>query len=893
MMSFGEIARRLWFFVNRDRLAAELEEEMRLHRELRAEQLVTRGVSPTDARADARKRFGNVGTIEEESHDAWGLRWIEHAASDARFAIRRLRRRPAFAASTIAVIALGIGATTAVFSAVDAALIRPLPFLRPSELVSLTSVRVPSAGQYRSAQDGPHSVTVPTVASMPDLFSSVAAFASGGLNLSDRAHPRRVNVGVVTTGFFATLGVLPKLGRPFEESEGRPDAGHVAILSDALWHTQFAGADVIGHPIDLNDERYTVVGVMPPGFSFPTESDLWIPLSVPVTAKTFEPFRGYLPSQVIARLAPGVSLTTAADRLVSLWLQSATPRENRPRHSVDDIVDDIRARGAAAPLQQTLVGNRRRALLVLMGATVLLLLIGCSNAANLLLSDGASRGREVALRAVLGASSERIIRQFLVESCTLALTGAALGVALSPVALGALRAAMPSALAGVADLRVDMRVLLFATLVAVVTGIAFGFWPAIAAVRGNRAETIKAGGGSGGTAMGAGTARRLLVVAELALTVVLLIGAGLMLKSLNRLMSQRLGMNPDNVGTAELSFAATTSAAQQMAVRHGILDRLNADPATTASGVINDVPLRGNGGISLLVAPDGVPKAAKGDERFARFLFASGGYFRAMGIPLVRGRTFTASDDANSPPTAIISETMAKRFWPGIDPVGRTFHLDGDSATRFTVVGIVGDVREASLERDPTPQMYLSIDRSALQSIGIVVRSSLPPAAILARIESAVRAVDPSQPVYNLRMMESVVMNLIAPRRTSTTLIAAFGVLALALSAFGVYAVVSYGVSRRSREFGIRSALGATGASIAGLVGRELLWTVVAGTVLGLLGAWMVSRVLASMLFGVDVHDLKTFALVPLVLAVPALIATLPPTRRAARVNPAEVMRAE
>ena len=893
MISLGEIIRRVRFFVYRDRVAAELEEEMQLHRDLRAEKLADQGMAATDAGAKARRQFGNVAALEEESHDAWGLRWIEHAMSDARFALRRLRNRPAFAVSTIAVIALGIGATTAVFSAVDAALIRPLPFLRPSELVTLTSVRIPSANQPPSAPGDPHSVEIAALDSMQDLFLSVAAFATGGLNLSDNAHPRRVTVGVVTSDFFKTLGVSAKHGRTFDDGEGKPDARHVVVLSDALWRTQFGSEDVLGHQIDLNGDRYTVVGIMPRGFSFPSESELWIPLSVPTTSKTFEPFRGYLPTQVIARLAPGVSQEIASNRLISLWVQGATPRTNRPRYNIDDVVDDVRSNGAAHELRQTLVGDRRRALLVIMGATVLLLLIGCSNAANLLLSDGASRGREVALRAVLGASSGRIIRQFLVESCALAITGAFVGVAIAPVALGVLRTAMPSDLAGVADASLDMRVLMFATLVALVTGVAFGFWPAISAVRGNRAETIKAGGGAGGTALGIGSARRLLIVAELALTVVLLIGAGLMLKSLDRLMSQRLGLNPQNVGTAELTFARNGGWARQLAVTHAILERLSTDPAIAGAGVVNDVPLRGSGGVSVLINIDGAPKPAKGEARFARFLFASGGYFKAMGIPLVRGRTFTASDTKDAPPTVIISETMAKRWWPGVDPIGRTFRFSGDTLNHVTIVGIVGDVRDAGLDLNMAPQLYLSIDRGAPQSMGIVARGSLPASALLSRLESAVRAADPSQPIYNLRMMESVVAKSVAPQRTSTTLITAFGVVALALSAFGVYAVVSYSVSRRSREFGIRSALGATGFSIAGLVGRELLSAIIIGTTLGLLGAWLLSRVLQSMLFGVDVHDLSTFAAVPLVLAVPSILAMLPPTHRAARVNPADVMRAE
>jgi putative ABC transport system permease protein len=888
MMSIGELARRVWFFLNRNRVAAELEEEMQLHRELRAEKLAASGSSARDAKSDARKRFGNVTRVEEQTHDARGLRFIEHAVNDTKFALRRLRRRPAFALSTIVVIALGIGATTAVFSAVDAALIRPLPFLRPSELVTLNNVDIPSSTEP-PVPGKPTSVLIDQVVAMPDVFSSVAAFASGGLNLSNGSRPRRVTVGVVTTRFFSTLGIKAIHGRTFDETEGKPGADDVAILSDALWRTQFGSSDVVGRQIDLSGNRYTVIAVMPGGFSFPNESELWIPLSVPTTNKTFGAFRYWLPSQVVARLTPGVSREAASSRLLALWETSSTPRANRKHSYIDDEIDSMRIHGAATPLQRSLAGDRKPALLVLMGATVLLLLIACSNTANLLLSDGASRGREVALRAVLGASSGRIVRQLLVESCALALSGAVLGVALSPVALGALRATMPTDLAGLSDARIDMRVLIFATLLAVATGITFGLWPAIAATRGNRAETIKAGGGTNGTGTRMGTARRVLIIAELALTVVLLVGSGLMLRSLARLITQPFGMNPQNVGTLELSFARTDNAIRRRRVASAILNRMSADPAFAASGAINDIPMRDGERTAVLVDIDDRPKGSG----FGLWLYASGGYFPAMGIPVLRGRTFTAADDSAGPPTAVINETAAKQWWPGLDPIGRTFRTGGDTLDHYRVVGIVGDVHNYTGESQTGPQFYLSIHRRTPQSIAIVARSSLGSNALLARMQETIRAVDPAQAVYDVRMMESIVAKTVAPQRSNTTLITAFSALALILSAFGVYAVISYSVSRRSREFGIRSALGATTGNIAKLVGEELLWSIVLGLALGLFGAWMLARVLASMLFGIDVHDASIFLLVPLVLTVPAVTAALGPTRRATRINPADVMHAE
>ena len=894
MTWLGEVARRIRYLLLRDRYSAELEEEMRLHVELRAARMREQGVPAEEAHRAARRRFGNATNLQERSRDMWGLTLVEHAMADLRFAARRLRRRPGFTVAAVTVAALGIGATTAVFSAIDAAMLRPLPFTRAAELVTLTDVNVPfdpeTARFPRSARRG---VDITDVAAMKEVFSSAGAYAAGGLDLGDPVNPQRLRVGVVTTGFFAALGVRPQVGRTFDDAEGKPHGPRVVLLSDALWARRFGRGAMLGKSIDLGGARYTVVGIMGPEFNFPNESDLWIPLTIPTTFESFAPFRGFLSARVVARTAPGVTVASASSRLLARWVRQVGPPRSGTAGPFDAMLGDVRSKGAAIPLQRQLLGDRRTALVILMGATALLLLIACANVANLLLSDAAGRGREVALREVLGASRGRIARQLFTESLLLALAGAAVGLALAPAVLAVLRTAMPADLAGVAPARLDLRVLAFAACLALVTGIVFGIWPVLGSSRGDAAETIKSGGGLGATASGLGQVRRVLITGELALTVMLLVGSGLMLRSLYRVLSQNSGMNPEHVGTLELSFAPGSTRPERLARMHAIVERLEGDPAIEGAAVVNDLPLRGAGGISLSIDVDGLREATSvADMKFARYLIASGGYFKALRIPLLRGRTFTAADDSMAPRVAVISSTMAATWWPTTDALGKTFRLGGDSV-RITVVGIAADVRESSLEGEVLPEMYFPIDREIPGNVAVIARSALPPATLLARLTDAVRAVDRSQAVYEVRMMDDVVSRSIAPRRTNTTLIALFGGVALMLSAFGVYAVVSYGVARRLREFGIRAALGATGRDIVRLVSREMAALLLVGLAIGLAGAWALARVMAALLFQVDTHDLLTFMAAPLLLVVPAAIATLVPARRAVSVSPSDVMRAE
>ncbi len=885
----GILWRRLKLLLGRDRATQDVEQEMEFHRQLRAEALERHGhATPV---AEAARRFGHTLRLAEESRDSWGFGTADAFWQDIRYAARRLRQRPGFTASVVGILALGIGATTAMFSAVDAAMLRPLPFSRPGELVTLTHINIPfNPGGGREDNEQNFDITHPMA--MRDVFLNVAAYASGGLNLSDPEHPRRLTAGVVSGDFFATIGVTAERGRTITKADGLADAPKVAVVSWALWQGDLGGRDVIGSTIPLSGNRYEIVGIMPRDFSFPAQSDVWIPMSIPTTRATFEPFRGYLPSAVIARLATGITPEIGEARLREAWQRvvSTFPRVPGQELQIARSLRSVLADGATEPLRATLVSDRRTALLVLLATTGLLLLIACANVTNLLLSYGAARARELAVRSVLGATRPRILRQLLAESVLLSVVGAAVGIAIAPMILGVLRTMMPSRLAGLAPVQLDLRVLAFATALAVVTGILFGLWPAFGATRGSAATAIKSGGGHGASAGGARRSQRLLVGAEIALAGVLLVGAGLMLRSFEKLVNTESGLNAERVATLELSFQRGTEQSVRLQRVDAILADLRRQPGVVAAGVVNDLPLRGTGGIGVSVKVEGAPKSS--EEYYPRYLVATDGYFETMGIALKSGRQFSSNETA--PDVAIISESMAKIYWPNADPLGRTFLFGGDPPP-LTVVGVVADVREAGLEREPGPQMYLLARRNLGANAAIIVRGSgnLGEAALLAVLRQAVRNVDPTQAVYNVRMMDEVIGASMAARKANTLLLTLFGVLAVLIAVLGVYAVAANAVAQRAREFGIRVALGATRANLLRHVSGEMVVVVTGGVVVGAAIAWAASRVMTGLVYGVTIHDAGVFAAAPFVLVLAALAATIVPARRAMRVEPVEVMREE
>lgn len=878
----------------------DVDEELRYHLDRLTEDELAHTGDAVQARARAAARFGDIASIgralrktgTRRLRRAWRAETVDALLQDVRYAARRLRQEPGFAATVLVVLALGIGATTAMFSAADAALLRSLPFERPDRLVVLEDVNIPFQLEADERGSGPRTVDLQDILEMPEVFSHATGYAAGGLNLSDAENPVRVNAGIVTAEFFRTLGVPPAQGRGFAPDEGVPGAPRAAVLSHGLWRRQFGSGPMIGRSITLNNRQYTVIGIMPPGFSFPSESDLWIPMTVPTTFETFEPFRGWLPSNVIARLSDGVSSEAAAARILTRWEQvTSAPGQTTPPWLVERVAE-FRRTGAATPLQRNLTGNRRTALLVLLGATGLLLLIACANVTHLLLSRASVRRREIAVRAVLGATRGRLVRQLFTESVILGLAGAALGVVLAPVALRFTSALMPPALAGVSPPRVDLRVLGFALGMALLAAVGFGLWPAFASARTDVSETIKSGG-RGATTGGAGRARRALVAGELALTLVLLVGAGLMLKSFQRVINTNSGLQPERVATLELSFARSPGGrAARLAVIDAALGRLAGIPGIEAAGAVSDLPLRASAGISIMIETEGRPQPPTEEPLYARYLMASGGYFRSLGIPLLLGRVFTPADDSLAPGAVIVNATMAGKLWPGEPALGRTLRLRGDSVW-YRVVGVVGDVREAGLEQEPGEQAYFPIHARTPSNIALVARGTLPPGAMLDHLRDAVRAADPSQPVYNVRMMDQVVSASIAPRRTNTILISAFGALALILATLGVYGVVAYSVTQRTRELGIRAALGATADQLVRLIASEMVWVGAVAVTLGLGGAWAAARVLESLVYDITVRDTVTYVIALLVLLVTLTAGTLWPARRTLRLNPMDVIRTD
>jgi putative ABC transport system permease protein len=766
------------------------------------------------------------------------------------------------------------------FSAVDAAFLRPLPFPSPQRLVLLRNINIPFAPLGSVLPS--HSPDIGAVAALPRVFGSVAAYASGGLNLAGTGPPMRVGAAEVTPSFFPTLGIEPVLGRGFTPEEGRPGTDQVVVLSDGLWRRWFGGGQVLGRTIQLNGHARVVVGVMPRRFAFPDGTDLWIPMTVPLTFASFEPFRGYLPSQAIARLADGASLADATAELRLLWSRVPADMQSSFQETVANPV---------TPLQRTLVGDRRTPLLVLLGATALLLLIACANAANLLLTRASLRVREIGLRAVLGGTRSRLVQELVVESLVLALAGAAGGLAIAALCLGIARRLLPGGLVAIAPPALDARVFLFAAALAIAVGLGSGIWPALGATRRDVHAAIQGGGGTATPRRGA-RARRILAAAELALALTLVAGAGLMLRSFRALVETDPGFRTERVGTLQLSFASGTGRAARLTGLEKVVDRLRAMPGVVDAGVVNDLPLARRGGISIGIEPEGRPGPPGLPSHFARYLQATAGYFHALGIPLLEGRLMTSADDSLAPAVVVINATMARQLWPGEDPVGRRLR-GAANFPALTVIGVVGDVRETGLESEPQPQMYLSLYRDTPANAAVVARGAVPKRTLLGYLRDAVRAADSSQAVYGVSTMDDVLATSLVPQRANTELLAAFGALALGLAALGVYGVVACGVAQRSRELAIRTALGATRAQLLRLVAAESGRIAVAGIAVGMFAAFAFSRALSSLLYGVGPTDLATLFGAPVLLCLAVLAATVGPARRAARQNPVDAIRSE
>ena len=876
-MSLAELARRVWFFLRRDRIAADLAEEMRLHVELRARQEREAGFDAAEATRRARRQFGNSTHFVRESRDQWGMRWAEDLAIDLRYGLRALRRAPLPSAIIVATLAVGIGATLAMFTVMDAALFRPLPVREPERLVVMPDRDVPLAGPQ---QPTPMPFDLPALRERKDLYDDVGAYAAGGLNLTGGLEPVHIQVGLVTPSVLRLLGVSPMLGRLFTEDEGRVDGPDVVVLSHRLWRSQFSGdASILGKRLSLNDRQYEIIGVLPPRFAFPEGSAAWIPLTIPLSSERAQIFRFFVDTKNIARLAPGRTREQVNAEYIA-WRASMgwKPRPSAPPLELNQ------------PMRAFYIGDAQARLLMVMGLASLLLVAACANICGLLLTRWSARRREIAVRAAIGASRWRLLRQLATESAVLAVAGSLLGLGVALAGLRIFDALMPPELAALTPPVIDGRALVAMLLLAVLAALSIGTLPALTASRGDLTVALKCAGASAAVRHGSGMLGRSLIVIEVALAVVLLVGSGLLVKSLQRLHAVETGIDASNVATARiaLSRAKYEDATTRTTFFNRLAAELQREGSIETFAFVSTLPLRGEWYGS--VAFDLVDRPEIERSPFAELIYASPRYFETMGIRLLAGRGLSATDTVPTGGGALISDSLARAWWPNSSPLGVRISTAGGTERR-TIVGVVNDVRGTSLDGKRYPQLYLPFTGSRRATI--VMRGELPPEQMFARMRGAVQRVDPGQVVYEMKMMEDVAADSVAEQRATSILATIFGAITLVLAALGLYGLLAFGVVQRMPELGIRFALGARRSHVVGAVVADGLLLTALGAALGLAASLGLTRLVQSQLYDVTPTDAMVYLGVPAVLLVTALIAAVLPAMRAATVDPIQVLRAE
>ena len=813
---------------------------------------------------------------------------MEDLIQDIRYGIRMLFKTPGFSIVATMALALGIGANTAIFSVVNAVLLRPLPYPNSEQLMMVWETRF-ERGMRRG------SASYPNFADWRDqnkVFERMASFHSSDYVLTGSGEPARLQGGVVNANLFDLLGVSPVLGRGFLAAEDKPgDSSRVVVLSQAMFAKRFnSNAGVLNQSITLGGKSYTIVGVMPSGFEFPIQNDpveFWTTVvddaegKTPITAQ-----RGAHYMNVIARLKPGVTLEQAQAEMntIAARLEKQYPDSNSHRGV------------SVEPALLALVGDVRPALLILLGAVGCVLLIACANVANLLLARAMSRNKEMAIRSALGASRSRVIRQLLTESVLLSLAGGALGLVLAVwwadvlVALG--KQDIPRAV----QVGLDWRVLGFTFAVSILTGIVFGIIPAIHSSRSHLTESLKEGRGSGEGAR-RNHIRGMLVVTELAIAVILLVAAGLLIQSLWRLRQVSPGFNPENVLTFSVSLPDVKyKTEKQSPFFDDLTSRIQSLPGVRSVGAVLPLPLSGDL-FSLSFETEGRP-LPKGELPSADFFTTGLGYFQTMGIPLLKGRYFNERDQHKSTPVIIITETFAKQFFPGEDPIGKRIKpgistFDDEESSMREIVGVVGNVRNRSLSTESRPIYYVPDTQVPFSQMTMVVKSSGNPRELISAVMREVRSMDADLPVFSVKTLEEYMSASIAAPRFNTTLLSVFAGVALVLTIVGLYGVMSYTVAQRTNEIGIRMALGAQTRDVLRLIVGQGLRLVLIGLAIGLAGAFALTRLIASLLFGVGTNDSLTFAAVAVVLSLVALLACYLPARRATKVDPLEALRYE
>ena len=861
-------------------LEADVREELETHVAMWTEHLIARGMSRDDAERSARARFGSfdaaLGTLYDSArrretrvqfHERWSM--LSH---DFVFALRQARRQPVFTVIALLTFALGIGANTAMFSVVRGVLLRPLPFRDPSHLAAVWPTRAISNAELLFMQRESKSL------------QSVAALSLGwGIAMTGAGEPRQLHAARVSVNFFDLLGVHPALGRSLAPNESQHGAWDVAILSHDLWVSQFAAdSAVIGRVVDMDARPTRIIGVMPAGFeALQAGVDAWLPLQIDPSSPSHT---GQL-SVAIGRLATGATFASATAELAAL-----APRMRAAFNYADDY-----ARGATVTsLHDSLVGDVRRSLLVLLGAVGLLVLIAVANVGNLMLAHASGRRRELAVRRALGASQRQIILQLLVQSLTIALAGGALGVIVGALCLRLLKTILPATLPMLSAVNIDWSVLAVCSGVTIAAGLLFGIGPALLASRVDPDGALRAGA-SESSSRGHSFMREALVVAEVALAVVLVVGAGLMTETLWRLNRVDIGFDPRNILTflVQPTTGQIASPEQRTAYFAEISRRIGAIPGVKSVGAAQHLPLTGfnwRGSLDI----EARPIAATASHPNIVWRSVVGDYFGTMQIPLVRGRSFSESDTRQAPPVAIISASMAKHYWPDRDPIGERIRLGhGTDGAWATIIGVAGDVRSAAPNAPPVEEAYRPNAQQDLHFMHFVVRGSVDPISLAGPIRAAIHSFDKTVPVAEVRLLGEIFAASTETSRVVTLLLAGFAFLGLTLGAVGIYGVISYSVGQRTRELGIRTALGAIERRIAFMIVGEGLRTAGIGILIGTVTAVLAARSLETLLFEVSASDPKIYLSVVLALLVVAIAASYFPARRASRVDPLIALRGE
>jgi predicted permease len=889
---------RLSNFATKRRADQRLRDEIAEHLAFQIEENLRAGMAPVEARRQAILKLGAAEAIREGHHAEQSLPFIENLLFDLRFAVRMLRKSPGFAFVAIATMALGVGATTAIYSVLDATLLHPLPYPNPTELVHvddlLPGVTAKAVG-----------ISIPELRDLQNagIFQYVTIYGFGSVNLTGSAQPARIAFKPVTPNYFAVLGVDAQLGRTFDPHDATPGFNLEVVISDGLWRREF-GADphILGKTLRLDNDIYHVVGVMPPGFrdvgqtNEERNTELWAGTGfagdpAPPPLRTTRLALG-----TMARMRPGLSISAAQGRLDALV-------ESLKKQFPEEYPAQAKWTVRLVPLSETVVGSVRQSLILLFGAVGLVLFISCVNVANLLLARAGARGREIAVRQALGAARTRVLRQLLTESLLLFLLGGIAGFAILFCARQFLLRLVPESLPHLNDISISWGVLVFALAVSVAAGTVFGLAPAWTMSRLDLTATLRQEGRSSKGSVERSRARRFLVISELAFSLVLMVAAGLLLRSFWDLFKVQLGFNPDRVMAIQTWLPVpndpTTdiyrTATQEAVLLREILRRNRTLPGVeeTAIGNMDSLPL-GHGREDLNVSP--LIREGQETNNQAPLIdsaIVSPEYFHLLGMTLLRGRLFNDQDLESTPSIAIINEAAARTYWPGQEPVGKRIRLNPAKPVWTSIVGVIADARTESLADAGTPQIYLSVYQHRAKDLAIFLRGQLDPGAIAAQVRSQVQSVDAELPVFHAEALDDVLSDSLSVRRFAMEMVAMFAATALLLAGLGIYGTISYVVNEQTREIAIRLALGARRGNILKLVLRQGLGLAAAGAGAGLVGALIVSHLMAGLLYGVSPTDLLTFAGVTFVLTGVAVAASYIPAMRAMRLDPITTLHAE